>query len=72
MLKRGVMLETRDGMFLCILVLKRLLRMFLGRGGEAIRTEDRCKNQDRHEFRERVFLKTICSASKSYIERGRK
>ena len=63
------MLETRDGMFLCILVLKRLLRMFLGRGGEAIRTEDRCKNQGRHEFRERVFLR-LYALLLSHILRG--
>ena len=43
------MLESRDGMFLRV---SSVQACFLG---EAIRTEDRRKNQDRREFRERVF-----------------
>jgi hypothetical protein len=62
------MLETRNGMFLCISSVQAFTENVSWERGEAIRTEDRCKNQDRHEFRERVFLR-LYALLLSYILR---
>lgn len=66
------MLGTREGMFLCILVLKRFTENVSWERGRGDKDGRPLQESGSTRVQGTCFLKAICSASKSYIERGRK
>lgn len=67
---RGVMLETRDGMFLRVSSVQAFTQNVSWESGRGYKNGRSPQESGSTRVQGACFLKTICSASESYIERG--